>query len=133
VTLSWTPQDLARFAATLQRLEQELLEEGDVEIDPNRQDEFAMGDDEDEQPLNEMNQAIASRRNQARVALLGQLRQASRRLLTAPDDFGYCLDCDSPIERARLDAVPYATLCVECQSVQEGPLRGRRRKITDYR
>jgi RNA polymerase-binding protein DksA len=32
--------------------------------------------------------------------------------------YGICVDCDKPIPVARLDALPYATLCVECASAR---------------
>jgi DnaK suppressor protein len=128
----WTQQDLQAFAATLAQMERDLMQEGSFEISPNRADEYAMGDDEDEQPLNEMNQAIASRRNLQRAQQLKKIRDARRRLAQDPEDFGYCLECDMPMERARLEAVPYALHCVECQTLLEGPLRHRRNKITDY-
>ncbi len=30
--------------------------------------------------------------------------------------YGTCANCDEPIAPARLEAVPYATLCIECAS-----------------
>ena len=34
-------------------------------------------------------------------------------------NFGNCLNCDKPIRRRRLTALPYASLCIECQSQEE--------------
>lgn len=39
--------------------------------------------------------------------------------------FGDCLVCGKPIAKQRLEAVPYAKNCIECQKKQEG--RGRPR------
>jgi DnaK suppressor protein len=33
--------------------------------------------------------------------------------------YGYCLKCGKPIPKKRLEAVPHATLCIECKSKQE--------------
>lgn len=33
--------------------------------------------------------------------------------------YGICLDCDSPINPARLDSDPAVALCVDCQSARE--------------
>ena len=33
--------------------------------------------------------------------------------------YGVCENCDDPIAKARLKAVPWATLCVDCQRQQE--------------
>jgi DnaK suppressor protein len=39
--------------------------------------------------------------------------------------YGQCEDCSKPIAKERLDALPKATLCVQCQAQREGfgPLR----------
>ena len=34
-------------------------------------------------------------------------------------DFGLCVECRQPVQRKRLDAVPWALHCVECQELQE--------------
>lgn len=34
--------------------------------------------------------------------------------------YGRCVECDSIIPRARLNAIPYAALCVRCAEKQEG-------------
>ena len=48
---------------------------------------------------------------------LSQIENALKRL----DDntYGICSDCSNPIPSERLDILPYATLCVKCQSKQE--------------
>ena len=33
--------------------------------------------------------------------------------------FGDCLTCSKPIPRKRLKAIPYASLCIDCQSKEE--------------
>ncbi len=39
-------------------------------------------------------------------------------------EFGNCLTCSKPIRRRRLTAIPYASLCIECQSKEEKNRRG---------
>ncbi|MBI2440369.1 MAG: TraR/DksA C4-type zinc finger protein [Lentisphaerae bacterium] len=40
--------------------------------------------------------------------------------------FGACMACNGPIEKARLEALPYSRMCVECQSrVEAGRKRNR--------
>ena len=34
-------------------------------------------------------------------------------------DYGVCAGCGKPIERARLEALPYATLCMDCKRGEE--------------
>ena len=33
--------------------------------------------------------------------------------------YGYCAECSNPIPKKRLEAVPHATLCIDCKSNQE--------------
>ena len=49
--------------------------------------------------------------------LLAQIDEALRKI----DDgtYGACDRCSSPINPARLEAMPYATLCIECQNIVE--------------
>ena len=35
------------------------------------------------------------------------------------DTYGFCESCEKPIRMARLQALPYARLCVECKQKQE--------------
>ena len=34
-------------------------------------------------------------------------------------DYGECSNCDEPVERKRLEAVPWASLCLACQEAAE--------------
>ncbi|MFZ0492316.1 MAG: TraR/DksA C4-type zinc finger protein [Acidimicrobiia bacterium] len=44
--------------------------------------------------------------------LLGQVEDALERLDAGT--YGMCINCGKPIPAARLDAIPYTTLCVAC-------------------
>ncbi len=122
-----------RLRRKLLALKAEILSEGDVELEPVRKDAAEVGGDEDEQPLAEMQQVIASKRNRARTDVLARVVAALARLEQDPEDFGLCGECGEPIGR-RLEAMPYVELCVECQQERDGsPRAGRRRHLTDYR
>ena len=41
--------------------------------------------------------------------------------------YGVCDDCGQPIEQGRLEALPYANLCLTCKSKQTKDQRGRTR------
>ncbi len=120
------------FRALLLQLLDELRADGDVELEPNRVDATDIGGDEDSQPLNEMSQAIASSRNRARTGSVHEIEAALRKLREAPEDYGLCEQCEEQIRRRRLELLPYARLCVRCQSSREEPRRGTRTKLTDY-
>ena len=49
--------------------------------------------------------------------MLYNVNEALRRLYR--NEYGVCESCGKEIGKARLDAVPYATLCVTCQEKQE--------------
>ena len=106
----------------------------DAVVEPNRTDTSRAGDDEDEQPLNEMMQSIASGRNRHAAAQKRRVEHALGKLRATPEDFGLCEDCGDPIAPKRLTAMPFAEFCITCQSEHDadrGPTT--RRKLTDYR
>jgi DnaK suppressor protein len=128
-----TERDRARLKEKLLALKAEILDEGDIAVEPARKDEARVGGDDDEAPLTEMNQVIASKRNRSRTEVMGRVLAALTRLEEAPDDFGLCTECGDPIGR-RLEALPYVELCVQCQEERDGAKSvGRRRHLTDYR
>src|SRR5262245_8242173 len=111
-----------------------ILAEGDVEIEPGRQDAASVGSDEDAQPLAEMSQAIASSRNRNRSGVLARVVAALARLDAEPESFGLCTECEEPIPAKRLDLMPYVELCVECQQAKDGGRStGGRRHLRDFR
>jgi DnaK suppressor protein len=125
---------LKRYRTKLVDLKTEILAEGDFQIEPGRKDPTAVGSDEDEQPLAEMSQTIASTRNRTRTAVLARIARALSRLDDAPDSFGLCSECDEPISEKRLQLMPYVDLCVECQQAQDGsPKPGGRKHLRDFK
>ena len=117
-----------RYRKRLLDLKAEMLIEGDIEIEPGRQDPTAITVDDDAQPLVEMSQAIASSRNRNRAQVLARVVAALARLTDSDEAFGLCVECEEPIPTKRLDLMPYVELCVECQQAKDGPkaLTGRR-------
>jgi DnaK suppressor protein len=125
---------LGRHRKRLAALKVEILSEGDLAIEPGRTDPVAVGSDEDEQPLAEMSQTIASTRNRARAAVLARVLAALARIDDDPASFGRCAECEEPIAAKRLELMPYVELCVECQQAKDGPRSsGSRRHLRDFR
>ena len=54
--------------------------------------------------------------------LLMQIDEALRRVYRG--EYGVCENCGEPISRARLEAMPYARLCVACKEKEERESRG---------
>lgn len=124
--------ELAKLRDILLARRVELLTQGDVEIEPNREDPTAKAD-EDAQPLNEMEQVIASRRNKQRADELLRVQDALQRMDRDPDEFGICLRCEEPILLRRLEVMPWARHCVACQQALSNPHQStRRRHLADY-
>ncbi len=114
-------------------LHSELTEKTPAKIEPNRTDDARVGGDEDEQPLNEMLQAIASNRNRNMDGVLQRVLKALGKLRDEPDAFGECEECGDPLPMGRLEAMPYAEYCVNCQGQKDAPKGGpTRKKLTDY-
>lgn len=123
-----------RYRKRLSELKAEMLSEGDIEIEPARQDPTAIAVDDDAQPLVEMSQAIASSRNRNRAQVLNRVVAALARLSDTDDAFGLCLECEEPIAAKRLDLMPYVELCVECQQAKDGPKSPTgRRHLRDFK
>lgn len=56
--------------------------------------------------------------------LVGTEKEALQRIATALErigdgSYGLCEDCGDPIPDVRLEAIPYASLCVECATERE--------------
>ncbi|MEW5737892.1 MAG: TraR/DksA family transcriptional regulator [Myxococcota bacterium] len=128
-----TPSQRTQLEAELRRLQKELSAKAGRRLEPNRTDDVERPDEDDDQPLNEMNQSIASNRNAHDALVLSRVRAALKRLADDPDDFGACQDCGDDVPFARLKAMPYAEYCVECQRKRDGPGRATRTRLTDYR
>jgi DnaK suppressor protein len=129
-----TPKQRLAHRRTLERLRAEVLQEGPARIEPNRRDAATTGvADEDAQALSEMMQVLASKRNEAKAALVRQIDRALAKLASAPEDFGLCESCEEEIAPKRLALVPYSTLCVACQAKRDPKLGASRKKLTDFR
>jgi len=122
-----------RIRRRLLEMRQQLRTEGNLEIEPIK-DDPTKKIDEDAAPLTEMSQVIASNRNRERARQLAEITAALQRLEEEPEDFGLCEACEEPIPARRLELQPWARLCITCQTEQEDDaLPGSRKHLTDYR
>lgn len=51
--------------------------------------------------------------------LLYEVDEALRRLYREEDEYGRCGECGTQLAEERLDALPYARLCIDCQQQEE--------------
>jgi RNA polymerase-binding transcription factor DksA len=124
---SWTPQDLKHFEQRLlserkRAIAQIAQFDDDLRISQEANDgevsswRFHMADEGTDTFEREQSFLLASREGQ----LVWHIDQALRRLYATPTRFGRCAECDKPIGFERLDAIPYATRCVDCKQTWEG-------------
>lgn len=113
--------DLPMRSADLQRYRQILLEmRGRLTEGINRIAEVVLAD---ERPVGE-HDLLASESLDKEV-LLDRTEENIRRLVVEAirridaGTFGQCQGCGGKIAKARLDAVPYAPLCIECERKRE--------------
>jgi RNA polymerase-binding protein DksA len=97
-----------------------------VEAIANLRHEGSMEDEVDERPLDNHLAETASVTIDREIDL--SLQENSEHLLAAIDaalgriedgTYGRCARCGKEIETERLEAIPYATLCIECKRLEE--------------
>jgi DnaK suppressor protein len=102
------------------RLESELaklIEELSARELAESHERASYGDDlaEDASEIFEMERTTSLKRNVE--DLLAQVKRALHKL--EHGTYGVCERCGNPIEYGRLEAIPYATLCVRCKALEE--------------
>jgi DnaK suppressor protein len=127
-----TRDEAEPFKQRLLQLQEELIAQGDIPIEPTRSDPGDTGTDDDAQPLTEMSQVIASKRNRERAIQLTRVRRALQLLAQDPEQYGFCRECEEPIGK-RLTAQPWADMCLECQSEKDQPRGGARKHLLDFK
>lgn len=114
-----------------EQLEQRLLKERQRAVKAVRQLEDNFSPDQEDGELTnypfhladegtdtiEQEQAFLLRSQEGR--LLYDIDEALRTLYKQPERYGMCVSCNSEISYERLDIVPWATHCVECQQIEE--------------
>jgi DnaK suppressor protein len=122
------------FERLLHARRDKLIADGPAKIEPNRKDASAVGvADEDEQALSEMLQTLASTRNRDSARELADIDRALRKLRDEPADFGVCEDCGDDIAAKRLEVMPFARFCAECQAAADPKRNAARKSVTDFK
>ena len=114
-----TPQQIAELRVLLETRRQQLasqLEDGDTAAKPVTLDQQSVGRISRIDAIQQQQMALASQQQTTR--LLQRIETALQRIETGV--YGYCLRCEEPIAFARLQAQPFAGLCIACQAASEG-------------
>lgn len=118
-----SPGDLERLRGLLEAERDEVLEqveELEAEADLSRWREGGFDDDPADSGSASTERERAQSLSDHARALLQQIRAAVARM--EEGTFGWCRRCGEPIGLERLEALPYAELCVGCKQLEE---RGR--------
>jgi DnaK suppressor protein len=89
----------------------ELTEANPIPVDPNVASEGPQDFEESAVDVNEMEDERAIRANQRE--LLQQVNEALARIENGT--YGICTNCNKPINEKRLEAIPWASLCLDCE------------------
>ena len=78
----------------------------------------------DQQSVGRVSRIDAIQQQQMAIANQQQTNDVLQRIELAlarmdDDNYGACLECGEPIAHARLQAQPFAGLCIDCQSARE--------------
>ena len=78
----------------------------------------------DQQSVGRVSRIDAIQQQQMAIANQQQTAQLLKRIELAlhridSDEYGFCFQCEEPIAFVRLQAQPFASLCIECQSASE--------------
>lgn len=99
-----------------QALEEQMLGTGSS-TKPVKLDQQSVGRVSRIDAIQQQQMAIANQQQAGQ--LLKRIGLALRRINSG--EYGTCLQCGESIAFARLQAKPYATLCIDCQSASESP------------
>jgi len=112
------PSQVAQLRAQLTTQQQELsdlLNNTDASARPVTLDQQSVGRVSRIDAIQQQQMAIASQ--QQANDMLKSIELALRRI--DDGDYGDCQQCGEPIAYARLQAQPFANLCIDCQSARE--------------
>lgn len=124
--IKWDKEELEKFKKMLLKKKEEMLREiGGVEKDSiNKSQRDASGD----LSAYTFHMADVATDSFDREFSLGIAMNVQQKILYAIEEalkriedktFGICLECEKPIAKQRLMAMPYAGLCVDCQSKED--------------
>lgn len=113
-----SPQQLEQLQKSLTSKKQELeaqLISVDLDTKPVALDQQSVGRVSRIDAIQQQQMALANQ--QQSTLLLQRVELALHRIDST--DYGYCMQCEEPIAFARLQAQPFASLCLDCQSASE--------------
>src|SRR5690348_1891026 len=105
----------------LKDIKEKLLAERDLLIDKLKENDLSIDDSETPDPVDlavrnySKNVMLAVSENDSRQIIL--INEALERI--EDDEYGLCQNCEKEINPKRLDAIPWARYCLNCQELVE--------------
>jgi DnaK suppressor protein len=112
---------------------QQILEQKQAELVQELRVRDGIAIEKSADPMDEIQYAterdLALRSVGLESSLLREVRAALRRIRDG--SFGTCIECESAISRKRLQAVPWASLCIKCQDTADGDCQQRTESLEE--
>lgn len=117
IAVSLTTDDIETFRTSLQHKRTQLLDlyKHDVRVGQESSDDSA--DDSVDRANNSFNRELMFALSDTERSMLILVDEALRRI--EHGGFGSCTHCEGSIGMARLEAVPWARYCIDCQEREE--------------
>ena len=109
--------DVARFKEVLEGLQAELLERIRKTQADTTETEDSDAPDLGDRALKTMNRDLLNSVTTSERDMLRRMKDALKRIDRG--EFGKCIHCGQPVQPGRLEAIPWAKHCVDCQELQD--------------
>jgi DnaK suppressor protein len=109
-------RDLEKFRKILLNQKAGLLNKS-VWFKEENQKSKEMSGDEIDHATSEIHMSLDIRMHERERVLIQKIETALSKM--AVGNYGYCEDCEEPLDLKRLEARPVATLCIACKEDQE--------------
>lgn len=122
-----------RLVEDQRRLEEELKESSSFNLDESLRDSVNELSSYDNHPADLGSETFEREKDLALKLNLDEIIQRIGEALEQMDkgEYGNCEDCGREISLERLEALPYTTLCIECQREEEGHHQNRKRPVEE--
>ena len=109
--------EIARFRAVLEGLQAELLDRIRKTQADTTETEDSDAPDLGDRALKTMNRNLLDSVNKGEREMLRRMQAALQRIEAG--EFGKCTNCGAAVQPGRLEAIPWAKHCVDCQELQD--------------
>ena len=110
-------REMDRFRKLLSAKSDELLGRVKAARSEERESSSADAPDLGDRALTSISRDLSYQLSASEREILRRIDGALNRI--EKGTYGRCSNCDKPVQKARLEAVPWAVLCIECQELSD--------------